>query len=104
MMQNHKSFKTYIDIIIYIILFNIYIMKYFFKQICDKGGETCDKLCGGAGCGFCGGLSCEAGATTKAERAYSFAKEAQKHIRDKEAKGEELYRGVSEQNVIINLY
>lgn len=73
------------------------------QQICDKGGETCDKLCGGAGCGFCGGLSCEAGATTKAERAYSFAKEAQKHIHDKEAKGEELYRGLSQANQELNL-
>jgi len=72
------------------------------QQICDKGGETCDKLCGGAGCGFCGGLSCEAGAITKAERAYSFAKEAEKHIRDKEAKSEELYRGISQANQELN--
>lgn len=58
-------------------------------------------LCGGAGCGFCGGLSCEAGAFTKAERAYKFAKDAEKHIRDKEAKAEELYRGVSRKNIYI---
>lgn len=55
----------------------------------------CDSLCGGAGCGFCGGLSCESGATTKVERAFSFAKEGEKYIRDKESKAEELYRGVS---------
>jgi len=50
-------------------------------------------LCGGAGCGFCGGLSCESGATTKVERALSFAKDVEKYIRDKESKAEELYRG-----------
>lgn len=84
-------------------VFDINIVPWFVRsQICDKGGETCDKLCGGAGCGFCGGLSCEAGAITKAERAYSFAKQAEKHIRDKEAKSEELYRGVS--SIIVQVF
>lgn len=72
------------------------------QQVCDKGSDTCDSLCGGAGCGFCGGLSCESGATTKAERAFSFAKDGEKYIRDKESKAEELYRGISQANQELN--
>lgn len=36
--------------------------------VCDGRGtvDTCDTLCGGAGCGKCGGISCGEGAATKA--------------------------------------
>lgn len=62
--------------------------------MCDKRGDPCDQLCGGAGCGLCGGLSCEDGAVTKADGALDFAKDADKNIKDKEARAEELLRGV----------
>ena len=64
-------------------------------QVCDKRGDPCDPLCGGAGCGVCGGLSCEHGAVTKAERALGVARDAEKAIREKETAAEELLRGVS---------
>lgn len=62
--------------------------------MCDKRGNPCDPLCGGAGCGVCGGLSCEHGAITKADRALGVAKDAEKAIREKETDAEELLRGV----------
>ncbi|XP_050439565.1 laminin subunit beta-1-like [Adelges cooleyi] len=71
-------------------------------QICARETEGCDTVCGGAGCGFCGGIDCEEGAMTKADSAYSYAKKAEKHIKEKEAKAEELYRGLSQANQEIN--
>lgn len=62
--------------------------------MCDKRGDPCDPLCGGGGCGVCGGLSCEHGAVTKADRALGLAKDAEKAIREKETAAEELLRGV----------
>jgi len=62
--------------------------------VCGKRGDPCDSLCGGAGCGVCGGLSCEHGAVTKADRALGVAKDAEKAIREKETGAEELLRGV----------
>ena len=64
-------------------------------KVCDKRGDPCDSLCGGAGCGMCGGLSCENGAVTKAGNALKIAKEAEGFIRGKETDAEELLRGVS---------
>lgn len=57
--------------------------------------DSCDILCGGAGCGSCGGLSCENGAARKAEQALGYAQDADKQIREKDAKAEELHQGVS---------
>lgn len=62
--------------------------------MCDKRGDPCDPLCGGAGCGVCGGLSCEHGAVTKADRALGVARDADKAIQEKETDAEELLRGV----------
>ncbi|PSN55873.1 Laminin subunit beta-1, partial [Blattella germanica] len=66
------------------------------ELVCDKRGDPCNSLCGGAGCGVCGGLSCEHGAVTKAERALGVAKDAEKAIRGKETDAEELLRGISQ--------
>ncbi|KAJ9579194.1 hypothetical protein L9F63_024704 [Diploptera punctata] len=66
------------------------------ELVCDKRGDPCDSLCGGAGCGVCGGLSCEHGAITKAERALGVAKDAEKAIKGKETDAEELLRGISQ--------
>lgn len=63
-------------------------------QVCDKAGDPCNELCGGAGCGKCGGLSCDEGAVTKAQNALKFAKDTEKLVQDKETKIGELYRGV----------
>lgn len=65
------------------------------QQVCDKGGNPCDDLCGGAGCGFCGGLSCEQGALTKAENALKFAKDAVKLVQEKQKKSTELLNSVT---------
>lgn len=65
------------------------------EQICDKRGDPCDALCGGAGCGKCGGISCEKGALTKAETALNYAKDTEKIIKEKEQQADEFIRSVS---------
>jgi coxsackievirus/adenovirus receptor len=65
------------------------------EQICDKRGDPCDSLCGGAGCNKCGGISCEKGALTKAETALNYAKDTEKIIKEKEQQVDELIRSVS---------
>lgn len=64
------------------------------QQVCDKRGDPCDSLCGGAGCGKCGGLSCEEGALTRAEQALTYAKDTEKIIKNKEELAENLIRSV----------
>lgn len=66
------------------------------EQICDKRGDPCDNLCGGAGCNHCGGLSCEKGAVTRAEKALNYVKDTEKNIKQKEDAAEDLIRSVSE--------
>ncbi|XP_063219684.1 laminin subunit beta-1 isoform X2 [Bacillus rossius redtenbacheri] len=67
------------------------------EKICDKRGDPCDQLCGGAGCGSCGGLlSCEQGAVTKAATTVGLGKDAKEAISQKEAHAEELLRGISQ--------
>jgi methyl-accepting chemotaxis protein len=42
--------------------------------VCDGSGDPCDNLCGGAGCGKCGGgVSCQDGAVTIADNAVGLA-------------------------------
>lgn len=65
------------------------------EQVCDKRGDPCDSLCGGAGCGKCGGISCEKGALTRAETALNYAKDTEKIIKEKEQQADELIRAVS---------
>lgn len=64
------------------------------EKICDKRGDPCDNLCGGAGCNHCGGLSCEKGAFTRAEKALNYVKDAEKIIKQKEDVAEDLIRSV----------
>lgn len=64
------------------------------EKICDKRGDPCDNLCGGAGCGQCGGLSCEKGALTRAEKALSFARDTERNLKQKEDVAEDLIRSV----------
>jgi laminin, beta 1 len=65
------------------------------EQVCDKRGDPCDSLCGGAGCGSCGGLSCEKGALSRADKALDYVKDTEKIIKEKEEKAEDLIRSVS---------
>lgn len=56
------------------------------ELVCDGRGtvSNCDTLCGGAGCGKCGGLSCTQGATTKADNALDLATKADGILKEKE--------------------
>ena len=49
-----------------------------FLQICDGAGDPCDDVCGGAGCGKCGGgVSCDEGAVTKATQAVDLSNQSE---------------------------
>lgn len=68
------------------------------RQICD--GDTgkdqpCDTLCGGAGCGKCGGISCLNGALSKAEEAVSSAKAADEVFSEKDREAERVLRDIT---------
>lgn len=65
------------------------------ENICDKRGDPCDNLCGGAGCNHCGGLSCEKGALTRAEKASYYVKDTERNIKRKKDVAEDLIRSVS---------
>ncbi|XP_071527681.1 laminin subunit beta-1 isoform X2 [Panulirus ornatus] len=65
------------------------------EQVCDRRGDPCDTYCGGAGCGKCGGLSCNDGIVNTAEGALKFADDAEETLKKKEASAGELLRGVS---------
>lgn len=64
------------------------------QQICDKRGDPCDSVCGGAGCSNCGGFSCENGALTRAEKALEYVKDAENKIKAKEDVADDLIRSV----------
>lgn len=65
------------------------------ELICDKRGNPCDNLCGGAGCGKCGGITCDAGALSKSNSAKQFAESSKTLINEKESKAEEVFRGIT---------
>lgn len=66
------------------------------EQMCDKRGDPCDSLCGGAGCDHCGGLSCEKGAITMADKALSYVKDVEKSIKTKDGVAEDLIRSLNQ--------
>merc|ERR1719277_2312618 len=68
------------------------------KAVCD--GETsrddpCDDLCGGAGCGKCGDVSCGEGALTKSQDALKDAKDAEMLLKEKDLVAEEALNKIS---------
>ena len=63
--------------------------------MCDGTGEPCDDVCGGGGCGVCGGPSCEKGAVTKADNALDLAMKAETLLKVKEEKAQGLHTNVS---------
>lgn len=65
------------------------------EEMCDRRGDPCDSLCGGAGCGTCGGLSCEKGARTRAEKALAYVRDVEKKIRANDGVAEDLIRSLS---------
>jgi len=59
----------------------------FFVKVCGRL-DVCDAACGGAGCGSCGGISCDMGAVTKANISLELVSKADKALKEKEAKTE----------------
>lgn len=49
------------------------------NMVCGAPGSPCDAVCGGGGCGRCGGESCD-GAVTKAEKALKLAEQAEERL------------------------
>nr|NP_476618.1 LanB1, isoform A [Drosophila melanogaster]NP_723319.1 LanB1, isoform B [Drosophila melanogaster]P11046.4 RecName: Full=Laminin subunit beta-1; AltName: Full=Laminin B1 chain; Flags: Precursor [Drosophila melanogaster]AAF52563.1 LanB1, isoform A [Drosophila melanogaster]AAN10647.1 LanB1, isoform B [Drosophila melanogaster] len=67
------------------------------NQVCGKPGDPCDSLCGGAGCGHCGGfLSCEHGAKTHSEEALKVAKDAETAITSKKDQADQTIRALTQ--------
>ena len=64
-------------------------------EMCGDNVTDCSSVCGGAGCGFCGGLSCDAGAVTKANQALDVAKKQAAEIKSHKDEAEQLLRNVS---------
>ncbi|XP_046482664.1 laminin subunit beta-1-like [Neodiprion pinetum] len=64
--------------------------------MCGASVDECDELCGGAGCGFCGGLSCDDGAVTEAERALDLAKQRAAGIKKHKDESEQLLRNMTQ--------
>ncbi|XP_076344696.1 laminin subunit beta-1-like isoform X3 [Tachypleus tridentatus] len=62
------------------------------RLVCDGVGTVnkCDHVCGGAGCGKCGGISCNNGAITVAKNALDLAEEAQQNIVHKKSAAQNL--------------
>lgn len=64
------------------------------RRMCGDNVTDCSTVCGGAGCGFCGGLSCDAGAVTKANQALDVAKQQAAKIKSHKDEAEQLLRNV----------
>ena len=64
-------------------------------QVCDGSGDPCDAVCGGGGCGTCGGSSCDKGAVTKADNALDLALKAEALLKVKEGNAQSLNQNVS---------
>ena len=64
-------------------------------QVCDKRGDPCDALCGGAGCGTCGELSCNEGLVQISRLTLKFSNDAETTLKRKEIATDDLLRGIS---------
>lgn len=66
--------------------------------VCDEFStiDNCNTLCGGAGCGRCGGLSCTKGATTRASKAVDMAREADNELKSKDREVKDELRRILE--------
>ena len=64
-------------------------------NMCGQNVSECSSICGGARCGTCGGLACDAGALTKANQALDVAKKQAVKIKSYRDEAEQLLRNVS---------
>lgn len=64
-------------------------------RMCGANVTDCSDVCGGAGCNTCGGLSCDAGAVTKANQALDVARNQAAKIKSHKDEAEHLLRDVS---------
>lgn len=72
-----------------------FVIFFHILQVCDRRGDPCDAFCGGAGCGKCGGLSCNEGLVNTALLALKFAEDTEKLLKRKEASADDLLRGIT---------
>ncbi|XP_054000952.1 laminin subunit beta-1 isoform X1 [Hylaeus anthracinus] len=63
-------------------------------EMCGDNVTDCSNVCGGAGCAFCGGLSCDAGAVSKANLALDVAKKQAAKIKTHKEEAEQLFRNM----------
>ena len=64
-------------------------------KVCDGAGDPCDSVCGGAGCGKCGGgVSCDEGAVTKSIQAIDLANQSESILVVKKREIESIYNRV----------
>ncbi|XP_014474368.1 PREDICTED: laminin subunit beta-1 [Dinoponera quadriceps] len=66
------------------------------KLMCGHNVTDCSTVCGGAGCGFCGGLSCDPGAITKTNQALDVARQQVVRIKTHKDEAEQLLRNMSQ--------
>jgi len=65
-------------------------------KVCDGAGDPCDSVCGGAGCGKCGGgVSCDEGAVTKSLQAIDLANQSESILVVKKREIESVFNRVS---------
>ena len=64
-------------------------------EVCDGRGDPCDSLCGGAGCGKCGSLSCNEGLVEVSAIGLEISNDAEAILKLKEASTDDLLRGIS---------
>ncbi len=62
--------------------------------MCSSQEYPCDDVCGGAGCGKCGGLSCD-GTVDRTKNALEFARGAEDTLRNKEEEVNSMLTEVS---------
>ena len=65
-------------------------------KVCDGAGDPCDSVCGGAGCGKCGGsVSCDEGAVTKSMEAIDLCNQSESILIVKKREIETVFNRVS---------
>lgn len=67
---------------------------YLNQEMCGERVTGCSSLCGGVGCGVCGG--CQAGAVHKADVALDLAKQQASKIEEHKAKADQLLRSMTQ--------
>ena len=64
-------------------------------KVCDGAGDPCDPVCGGAGCGKCGGgVSCDEGAVTKSMQAIDLSNQSESILVVKKRQIESVFNRV----------